>query len=573
MDPFSFLHIRSDFPAGQDKNHTAFDGQQYNLTTIRHWNYTYYEGNHTVSNGSRCWLAYKPYLPAEILTNGSFVNATKCYSAVDPIDARGFIGIGLAVAYGLGLVFSLVALTKQGKRYLPVEKRFFPIGRRWQWYWALFICACALIALFLNVDVPRYHVQETPIIIFSFFWFLICLGTTALVWEAVRHWGSWLERQYIDPDPFVLREDDRRAKIEFWLPLWFYFWAWMNFFLVIPRSWKFVSFQRDPVMTKTYAIPAATSARFKAGSFMLVISWLTILYSLRHSIKHYKPRNRGVFNRTRGFISSIPKRFLLIIPLNGAIIAYQIFQSFVWDFSIMRFHGILGAQFGWGFGPPLAIIFIQIIYGLFSVNEDKELIRQRHERGEIIDRELGLVKKPAWWRRVRGDHIERSMRDKIFRNVKEVGGERGIGRREETEMERNIRQDALNAAVNDDGIEMGSMARRDSDNPRVDRAGAGSISSAPRYQPQASRYEGKNDRRHSERVVQSAASVLFPNNLEAERARRLREISEDGPPPPYKDDTRGRQDDRPNSGNRGTSTSTTNSISAQPQQIRSMLDI
>ncbi|KAJ4164055.1 hypothetical protein LMH87_005745 [Akanthomyces muscarius] len=221
-------------------------------------------------------------------------------------------------------------------------------------------------------------------------------------------------------------------------------------------------------------------------------------------------------------------------------------------------------------------MLVQIIYGYVSPNEDKDLIRQRRERGEVIDRELGLVKKPAWWRRVRGEHEELSFRERIFRNVKEVGGERGIGRREEDEMERHIRQEALRMAV-DDGIELPNMPQRQSQNPREDRAGVRDIISS---QPNSDttplpRYEGKSQRRQTERVVQSAAGVLFPNNeAEAARARREAELFEDGPPPAYTDPARGRHtSERPDSAHRQNSTSTTNSVSAPPQQVRSMLDV
>lgn len=215
-----------DWPQVGDGNETEFGGVRFDLDVLKHWNYTYYS-NGTLSNGSRCYLTYEPYQPALLYTNGSFVNATKCYSAVDPIELRGFTGIGIAVAYGIALVLTVTVLTKHGKTYLPKERRFYPIGRRWQWYWAIFVCACALISLFINVDVDRYHVQELPIVVMCFFWFLLCQGTTAIVWEAVRHWGSWQERQYIDPNPFSLAEDDRRAKVEFYLPLWFYLWLWL----------------------------------------------------------------------------------------------------------------------------------------------------------------------------------------------------------------------------------------------------------------------------------------------------------------------------------------------------------
>lgn len=333
--------------------------------------------------------------------------------------------------------------------------------------------------------------------------------------------------------------------------------------------------QRSPEQTAAIAIPAATSARFKAAAFCLVVSWLTILYSLRHSILHYKPRNRGLLNKSVGLLSSIPLRFVLIIPLNGALIAYQIYQSFNWELSLLRFHGVIAVQFGWGFGPSLAIMLIQVIYGFANANEDKELIRQRRERGQAIDHDLGLVKKPAWWRRG-AESQQLSFRERILRNVQEVGGERGIGRREENDMERHIRQEALRMAV-DDGIELPSLPRRNSDNPRVDRAGVRDIMN---NQSQSGttplpRYDGKSQRRQNERVMQAAASVLFPNNeADAARVRREAELFEDGPPPAYSDQSRGRHEShRPESAHRTNSTSTTHSLSAPPQQVRSMLDI
>lgn len=214
------------FPEGDNDTDTVFGGVHFNLTTLQHFNYTHYSNN-TISNGSKCWLTFEPYQPALLYTNGSFVNATKCYSAIEPVGLRGFVGIGFAVAYGICLVLTITVLAKHGKMYLPKERRFYPIGRRWQWYWAIFVCAAALISLLTNVDVDRYYLQELPITLTVFFWFLMCMGTTALVWEAVRHWGSWQERQFIDPNPFVYREDDRRATVEFWLPLWFYLWVWL----------------------------------------------------------------------------------------------------------------------------------------------------------------------------------------------------------------------------------------------------------------------------------------------------------------------------------------------------------
>ncbi|TWU70843.1 hypothetical protein ED733_001692 [Metarhizium rileyi] len=562
------------FPPGSNSSDTVIGGIHFNSTALDNNNYTFYPGNNTLSNVSDCYLVFAPYSPVLVRANGSFVNATTCYSSINPIGTRGFTGIALGVMYGLAIVLSLVALAKHGALYLRTTKRFYPIGRRWQWYWACFVSACAIISLFSNVEIERYYLQDLPIILAVFFWFLMCMATTALVWESVRHWGSWLERQFIDPNPFVYREDDRRAKFEFWLPLWFYFWTWMNFFMVVPRSWNFVKSQHSVEQTNAVAIPAATSVRFKVGAFCLVIAWLTILFSLRHSIKHYKPRHRGIFNRTVGFVQAVPLRFVLTIPLSLALIAYQVLISFIWDFSLVKADGSVPIIMAWGYGPSLLILYVQITYGYAAPNEDKELIRQRRERGETVDRELGVVHKPAWWKRVRGDHL-RTMRDKINQNVNEVGGKRGIGRRVEDDAERDVRLEAERSAI-DDEIELGRL-EDDPHNPRADRAGVHSLgrTMSDPDDSLANPYLGKNERRHAERVMQSAATVLFPGQeLAAERAKRAAELMEDGPPPPYHDKERGKSEtQRPPSAQRSNSTSTTLSTSAEPQQVRSMLDI
>lgn len=211
---------------GANGSDTLIGGLHFNKTALDFWNYTLYS-NGTLSNGSWCLLTFEPYAPALVYPNGSFVNMTTCYHPVNSIGARAGVGIGFAVAFGLTIVSILVNLNKHGSIYLPVEKRFFPIGRRWQWYWGLFVCGAALISLLTNVDVDRYYLPELPLVLNVFFWYIMQMGTMALVWEAVRHWGSWMERQFIDPNPFVLPQDDRRGQFEFWLPLVFYFFLWM----------------------------------------------------------------------------------------------------------------------------------------------------------------------------------------------------------------------------------------------------------------------------------------------------------------------------------------------------------
>src|SRR5687768_10202317 len=165
-----------------------------------------------------------------------------------------------------------------------------------------------------------------------------------------------------------------------------------------------------------YARPGATDGRFKAAGFCLFICWLTIVFSLRHSVKHYKPRNRGIFNRGLGFIRSVPLRLALIIVLCLGTIAYQEFIAWDYDMSVVKATGPVAIIYGWGYGPSLLIMIVQIAYGWASPNEDRELSRQRRERGETLDRELGIVHKPAWWKRVRGDHLL-TYKDKLTRQV------------------------------------------------------------------------------------------------------------------------------------------------------------
>lgn len=217
-----------DFPAGDPDNdtETIISGYRFNVSTLEEFGYQLYD-NQTISNGSKCYLTFEPYNPIFLFTNGTFQNTTSCYSATEPIGTRGHVAIGVAAAFGIGLCLSITALAKHGRRYLPAERRFYPIGRRWQYYWACFTCAFALISLFTQIDIDRYYIQELPIILHCATWFIMCQGTIAMVWEAIRHWGSWQERQFVDPNHFVYNLNDRRAKIEFWLPMWCYLWIWM----------------------------------------------------------------------------------------------------------------------------------------------------------------------------------------------------------------------------------------------------------------------------------------------------------------------------------------------------------
>ncbi len=558
------------FPQGSNASDTVIGDIHFNLTTLEHWNYTLYD-NGTLSNGSWCILTFEPYTPSLLHPNGSFINATWCYTPINPLGTRGKIGVGFAVGFGLLLVTTLMSLRKHGRLFLPAEKRFRPIGRRWQWYWGILTCITALISLFTAVDVDRYYMPEIPIVLTSFFWYLMQMCTMALVWEAVRHWGSWMERQFIDPDPFVLPQDGRRYLFEFFIPLVFYLFLWLNFFLLVPRNWGVIEKQRSIEQTNDVAMPGATDSRFKAAAFMLFVAWLVTVVSLRHSIQHYLPRNRGLLNRAIGILTSTPPRLLSLLLLSLGMIAYQALCAWEFQYSVLKVDGDRLAIFLGGYAPSLLILLVQAIYGWIAPNEDRELIRQRRIRGAEVDRDLGIVHKPAWWRRLNGDHISSgtSMRDRIARNVHEIGGGRATTRGIDQSYDTRARE-AETAAAAADSVEMGALSR------------SASRSTTASSQPQYESYVGKSDRRRTERTIQAAASMLFPGAAGPAVDRRAGLMQDGPPPPPYRDGDadapRGRAQEqetgqRPSTAERSNSTGTLASLSGPPQQVRSMLDI
>ncbi|KAM0820943.1 hypothetical protein AB5N19_06764 [Seiridium cardinale] len=527
----------------------------FNLTTLNYWNYTIF-GNGTISNGSWCFLTFEPYVPKLLYPNGTFVNSTWCYTPVNGIGTRGRIGVAFAVLFAISLVFTLVNLTRHGKLYLPVTKRFAPIGRRWQWYWAIFVAVAAMIGLFTGVDVDRYYLASIPIVLNNFFWYIMQMGTMAIVWEAVRHWGSWKERQFIDPNPFVLQQTDRRGMFELLIPLFFYFWLWLNFFLVIPRNWGNIELQRSDEQTALFAEPTATDARFKTATFSLFICWLTIIVSLWHSIHHYEERRRGFFNRLVGGLGFMPFRFVLLLPLALTVVAYQGLAAWDFDLSPMKQDTNYIAMYVGGYVPALLIIIIQNVAGFTRQNEDRALIQQRRARGAANDAELGLVRKPAWWRRTNGQD---NMRDAILRNVREVGGGRATGQNVEAAAETRAREADTAAAAAP--IEMSNIRRTNSIASSV-RTGA---TAPPPYSP----YTGKSDQRRTDRTMQVAAGLLFPNAAPGQAAPNATAVGDRGRSTTVSPSTQ----QRPGTSERSNSTQSGVSLNGRPQQVRSMLDI
>ena len=347
-----------------------------------------------------------------------------------------------------------------------------------------------------------------------------------------------------------------------------------NFFMIIPRNWTPIMLQRTKLQTIEQAEPTATDIRFKLAAFMMVICWCTICVSLWHSIRHYEPRNRGWFNRTIGFLGYMPFRFALELPLLLGMVGYQIICSFRFRLSPLDAEDTnLVAMYLGGYVPSLLIIIIQIVDGFMRPNEDRELIRQRRARGDQINRELGIVKKPAWWRRVNG-HVSRagtdSMADQVLRNVREVNG----GRIERLAEQRAARAAAEEKAGGPTGpgrsgsiIEMNEMRRTNSVASSLRR----NPNAPPPYTPPL--YGGKSDQRRETQLLNVAASMLFPASGSAPARGRTNSSGE-----PAADGFPGQQhgQQRPGTSERSRSTGSAESgasLQAPPQQVRSMLDV
>ncbi|KAI9797234.1 MAG: hypothetical protein M1835_001590 [Candelina submexicana] len=442
------------FPSGENSTDVLINGIHFNRTALNYFNYTLWD-NGTLSNGSKCFLTFDHYQPI-MLSNGTFINGTSCYDPYYQIHSRGALGLTFACLFAASVMFTLINLRKHGRLFLPSEKRFTAIGRRWQWYWMLFVAACGIISGITGIDVDRDYLQSLALILQNFFYVLIQPGLLAAVWEATRHWGSWQERQICDRDPFMLPQDDKRGQKEFFMPLAFYLFAWLEFFMTIPRSWGHLEMQSSPYQQANIAKPQATDARFKAGSLLGLIAWGIICYALQHAVHYYKPRNRGLWDRFNGFFHYAPMKLMLAISVCFVHVGYNIACAFCWDISPRKYNANPGWIFGLGYGSAFLVLLIFEIYGYFEVNEDRQLIAQRIERGRTVDAELGIGKKPTWWSKMhRDNHLDAEQRLRNLTTV--VGG----GTATQKNIERDIEMRNLGPkAVQDPFKDQASDVRR-----------------------------------------------------------------------------------------------------------------
>ena len=189
------------------------------------------------------------------------------------------------------------------------------------------------------------------------------------------------------------------------MPLFFYLFGFLNFFMTIPRRWTPIEKQRSPDQQEQVARPAATDARFKAAGILAIGCLIVIAYSFAHSMYRYKrrPQGRSWF---AFYLTFIPLKLLSIYFLAVLKVVWSIVSSFQWSISPLKYDGDPGFLFGLGYAPVLLVLIILNIYGYTDPNEDRALIGQRIERGRATDAELGIAagtRKPAWWRRLRPD--------------------------------------------------------------------------------------------------------------------------------------------------------------------------
>ncbi|KAA8646071.1 hypothetical protein EYZ11_001931 [Aspergillus tanneri] len=393
-----FMRALAPFQTGANDTDVLINQVHFNRTALNLYNYTLYT-NGTLSNGSECYLAFDEFKPHLFAENGTVVNGTSCYAPVNRLGQHGSLGLFFAFMFSVSVFFTLINLRKHGRRLLPIDRRWNIMGRRLKWFWLLFVAVCGTVSCFMSVDVDRGYLQSAALTMQSVFYTLITPGLMAAVWEAVRHWGSWQERQIFDRDPYAFTKPSTREGQEFTLPILFYAFAIVNFILTVPRSWSAIERQRSAEQQELDARPVATDVRWRTAGFMALGGMLVICYSLEHSIYRYKPRPTGVLSQLLFYINEVPSEFLVVIALLGVRIGYSIMSSFEWSVSPLKSDVNSGWIYGLGYAPALLVIIVMNLCGFSELNEDRALIAQRDEIETAVANDVGVgQRKPSWWK-------------------------------------------------------------------------------------------------------------------------------------------------------------------------------
>lgn len=213
-------------------------------------------------------------------------------------------------------------------------------------------------------------------------------------------------------------EHSTREQQEQLLPLIFYLFTAITFFLTVPRDWGTIELQRSKQQQASRAEPFATDTRFKAAGFIALCAVAVICYSLEHSIYRYIPRPASTRRRrckAMFYMTEVPSQFLVAIALLLVKIGYGIASAFKFSISPLRYGVHPGWIFGLGFGPALLLILLFNISGFCEMNEDKTLIYQSTHLETALASDTGVGRKSwgvAWLGRLPGRRRrERQQRD------------------------------------------------------------------------------------------------------------------------------------------------------------------
>ena len=127
--------------------------------------------------------------------------------------------------------------------------------------------------------------------------------------------------------------------------------------MTVPRSWGKIPLQGGTAQQTSYAEPAATDGRFKAGAIFLAIAWLIMVYYVRHSLYYYKPHSRGLGSIV-AVIRHLPIRFPLSLIALSVFLGYDIASAWIFDISIMKYDVSVVWPFALGYTPCLVFIII-----------------------------------------------------------------------------------------------------------------------------------------------------------------------------------------------------------------------
>jgi hypothetical protein len=243
-----------------------------------------------------------------------------------------------------------------------------------------------------------------------------------------------------------------------------------NFFMDIPRSWGKLEDQHSPQQQASIAKSAGTDIRFKAGGIIAASGLFVILWSLQHSMHHYKQHRPGVWPAVSNYLTNCPPKLLLTVIVLAIRLAYGVYMPWHWDTSIFKYDASPELYYGAGYAPSLLIIIIFNIFGFIDENEDKVIIKQRRIRGQAADSELGIVKRPHWWRKNNAYSDEQRLRNL----ASEVGGGRPTAERLSSNVElMNIRRTSTLTTTPTIGLRQRSRERA-RDDPFRDHSPASS---------------------------------------------------------------------------------------------------